>query len=179
MRRPMLSIAGLMLLSMTTFAKDVSYDFDKATNFSRIKTYAWTAGTNVNDELNHKRIVNAIDAQLAAKGFIKVEAGSKPDVLVAYHASFDRNLQISAFSSGWGPYGLGGNRSGSARASEVLVGTLVVDMMDPASKTVVWRGTASKDLDPKADPEKRDKNINKSVAKLFENYPPKGGINRQ
>src|SRR5262245_25817931 len=173
MRRPTLVIASLMLLTTIALAKDVTYDFDKGVNFSKFKTYAWTTGTNVNDELNHKRIVNAVDAQLTSKGLTKVSASANPDMLVAYHASFDRDLEINAFSTGWGPYRLGGIGSGSARASEILVGTLVLDLMDSATRVVIWRGTASKDLDSKASPEKRDKNINKAVGKLFENYPPK------
>jgi hypothetical protein len=45
-------------------------------------------------------------------------------------------------------------------------------MYDPAAKKLVWRGTASKTLDPKAKPEKREKNLRKGVAKLLKNYPP-------
>jgi uncharacterized protein DUF4136 len=173
MRRRLLAIASLMLLSTIVLAKDVNYDFDRAVNFSKFKSYAWVAGTNVKDDLNHKRIVNAVDTQLASKGLKKVGTDENPDVLVAYHASVNRDLEINAFSSGWGPFGIGGNRSGSARTSEIFVGTLVVDMMDPATRIVVWRGNASRDLDPNANPEKRDKNINKAIGKLFENYPPK------
>jgi hypothetical protein len=40
--------------------------------------------------------VRAVDSQLSARGFSKVDAAGNPDLLVAYHASFDRNLEISA-----------------------------------------------------------------------------------
>jgi hypothetical protein len=46
-------------------------------------------------------------------------------------------------------------------------------MYDPAKKQLVWRGTATKTLDPKAKPEKRQKNLAKAMTKLFKNYPPK------
>ena len=95
------------------------------------------------------------------------------DVLVAYGAGFDRNLGISGSSSGWGGAVYRGNRTGSARTEEILTGTLVVAMVDPETKSIVWRGTATRDVDQNASPEKRDKNINKAVAKLFEHYPPK------
>ena len=45
-------------------------------------------------------------------------------------------------------------------------------MYDPADKKLVWRGTASKTLDTKASPEKRQKNLAKAAKKLFKNYPP-------
>ena len=169
----LISTAGLVLASATVHAQDVTYDFDKAADFSSFKTYTWVRGTPLNDELNHKRIVNAVDAQLSSKGFNKVEMGGNPDVLVAYHASFNKNLQINGFSSGWGGYRFGANRSGTARVDEILIGTLVVDMVDARSRTIVWRGTATKEVDVKASPEKREKNINKAAEKLFKTYPPK------
>jgi len=46
-------------------------------------------------------------------------------------------------------------------------------MYDSAKKELVWRGTASKTLDPKAKPDKQQKNIKKAVDKLLKNYPPK------
>jgi hypothetical protein len=52
------------------------------------------------------------------------------------------------------------------------VGQLAVDMYDPPHHDLVWRGVASKTLDPKAEPEKREKNLRKAVAKLLKNYPP-------
>lgn len=168
----LISAASLTFVSATGRAQDVSYDYDKAANFSTFKTYTWVRGTPLNDELNHKRIVNAVDAQLATKGFSKVEMGGSPDVLVAYHATFNKNLQINGFSSGWGGYRFGANRSGTARVDEILIGTLVVDMVDARSKTIVWRGTATKEVDLKASPEKREKNISKAAEKIFKNYPP-------
>jgi len=49
---------------------------------------------------------------------------------------------------------------------------LDLTMYDPAAKQLVWRGVASKTLDPKAKPEKKQKNIAKAVAKLLKKYPP-------
>jgi hypothetical protein len=46
-------------------------------------------------------------------------------------------------------------------------------MYDPAQKQLVWRGSATKTLDTKAKPEKKEKNIKKAVTKLLKNYPPK------
>ena len=95
--RTFFTMATVALLSTVLLAQSVTFDFDRAANFSSFKTYAWTRGNPVGDELNHQRIVRAIDAQLAAKGLVRIEAPAKPDVLVAYHASFDRDLQINAF----------------------------------------------------------------------------------
>ena len=165
--------AGLTLLLATlALAQSVSVDYDRAASFSSYLTYAWTRGTQLTDELNHARVVRAIDGRLAAKGLRQVEPDADPDILVAYHASFDTNLRIDAFSTGWGPYGLG-NRSGSAWIQEILVGTLVVDIADARRHTLVWRGTATSNIHETDKPEKRDRNIAKATEKMFKNYPPK------
>jgi hypothetical protein len=62
-----ITIASLTVSTTPTFAQSVTYDFDKGTDFSRLKTYTWIRGTILNDELNHKRIVDAVDAQLVSK----------------------------------------------------------------------------------------------------------------
>ena len=165
---PTLAAAASLALAAPLLAQDVSYDYDRTTDFSRLKTYAWVDGTKLNDELNHKRIMDAIDIQLRAKGMKRVEASDNPDVLVAYHANFSKDLEVN----GYGGY-RGGPGLRSARVKQVTVGTLVVELVEAKTKALVWRGVASKDLDPGASPEKRDKNIDKAAAKLFKNYPHK------
>ena len=164
---------GLALLGTVALAKSVTYDYDPGADFSRYKTYAWTRGTELTDELNHARIVRAVDAQLAAKGLTRVEPGARPEVLVAYHASFERNLEIHGFSHGWGPFGLGADRTGSARVQPVLVGTLVVDIIDARTNAIVWRAMASSDINPATSPRKRDQKIARATEMMFKNYPPR------
>ena len=106
-----------------------------------------------------------------AKGLARVEPSANPDVLVAYHASFDTTLEITGTAPGWGPFGLG-DRWGSARVQPVLVGTLVVDISDARMSALVWRSLASSDIRPNDKPETRDKKVTKATEKMFENYPP-------
>jgi hypothetical protein len=162
----------LTLLATMALAQSVTYDYDRTASFSNYKTYAWTRGTELTDELNHARVVRAIDAALVAKGLARVEAGANPDVLVAYHASFEKNLEISGSAHGWGPFGLGGDRTGSARVEPIVVGTLVVDISDARTTAIVWRSLASSDIRPTDKPESRDKKIAKATEKMFKNYPP-------
>jgi hypothetical protein len=174
MRMAMLmGTAGVALLATTGFAQEVSYDYDRTADFTKLKTYAWTGGRKLNDELNHKRIVAAIDAQLAVKGLGKVEPNASPDVLVTYDIGFARDLQIRGYQSGWAGYRTGA-RYGSARTEQILVGALAVDLMDAKTRSTLWHATATRDVDADADPEKREKNINKTAEKLFEKFPPTG-----
>jgi hypothetical protein len=166
------AIVCLTLLGTMALAQTVTYDYDRTASFAAFRTYAWTRGTELGDELNHARVVRAIDATLVAKGLVRVEPGANPDVLVAYHASFDENLEITGSTHGWGPVGLG-DRWGSARVQPILVGTLVVDITDARTRAIVWRSLASSDIRPTDKPESRDKKITKATEKMFKNYPPK------
>jgi hypothetical protein len=168
-----LTSACLTLLGTVVLAQSVTYDYDRAANFSNYKTYAWTRGTELSDELNHVRVVRAIDAALVSKGLVRVEEGANPDVRVAYHASFDKNLEITGSADGWGPFGLGPGGWGSARVQPVLVGTLVIDISDARRGAIVWRGLASSDIRPTDKPESRDRKITKATEKMLRNYPPK------
>jgi hypothetical protein len=173
-------MAVLLLVPAFVLAQKTSYDFDKTANFAAFKTYAQKEGTKVGQPLIDDRIVAAIDNTMAAKGFTKVDAN--PDVIVIYHVAFDKQKDISTFSSGYGggygPYGYGwgggwGGGTSTTQVRDILIGTLVIDMADAKKGQMVWRGMATKEVNPQAKPEKRDKNINDAVTKVFKNYPPK------
>ena len=173
-------LAAMLLVPALAMAQKTSYDFDKSADFSTLKTYALKEGTPVGQQLIDDRIIGAIDAALAAKGLTK--SASDPDVVVVYHVAFDKQKDISTFSSGYGggygPYGYGwgggwGGSTTSTQVRDILVGTLVIDMADAKKKQVVWRGMGVKEVDTTAKPEKRDKSITNAVNKIFKNYPPK------
>jgi hypothetical protein len=56
-----------MLLARVVSAQDVNYDYDQRANFSAYHTYAWAGGTNPADDLNHARIVAAVDRNFAQR----------------------------------------------------------------------------------------------------------------
>jgi hypothetical protein len=168
-----------VLTPVLLVAQKVSYDYEKTANFAAFKTYAHKDGTKVGQSLIDDRIVAAIEAQLAEKGLTKSE--SNPDVFVVYHMAFDKEKDISTYSSGYGGYGpygwgWGGGWAGGTTTTQVrdiLVGTLVIDMADAKKGQLVWRGVGVKEVNTQANPEKRDKSINNAVKKIFKNYPPK------
>ena len=141
--------AAVFLAAASAGAQDVSVDYDKAANFAAFKTYAHKDGTKVGQPLIDDRIVAAIDTEMAAKGLTKSEAN--PDVFVVYHMAFDKQKDISTYSSGYGggygPYGWGwgGGWAGGTTTTQVrdiLVGTLVVDIADAKKNELAWRGIA-------------------------------------
>ena len=63
--------------------------------------------------------------------------------------------------------------SGSWTSSTISVGTLVLDMYDPGTKQLVWTGSATNTIDTGSNHEKHMKKLDKAMAKLLKNYPPK------
>ena len=169
---------ALAALPTIAAAQKTTYDFDKTAPFAQFKTYSWKDGTPTKNQLVDNRLVAAIDAQLAAKGFRRDDAA--PDVFVVFHMAFDEQKDISSYSTGpmYGGYGYGwgggwGSTSTDVRVREILVGTLAIDIIDAKKKAMAWRGLGTKEIDTNAKPEKRDENITKAVEKIFKNYPPK------
>jgi hypothetical protein len=154
----------------SALAQDVSFNFMPGTDFSKFKTYKWVniPGAENADQILDQQIKQSIDSQLASKGFTKTDADSA-DLYVGYQVSITQERQ-------WNAYGGGGFRFGggmaTATSSTLQIGTLDFDVYDQAGKTLIWRGAATKTLNPPKDPDKRQKNLDKAVAKLLQNFPP-------
>ena len=151
--------ALLLLTASGGLSQDVHYDFDNKADFSKFKTYKWiTLKMEAPiDELTAQQITASLDAALPQKGLRKVDSDSTADLLVGYQTSELIDEEFSHID---------------ASHRMIYTGDLAVDMYDPANHHLIWRGVASKTLDPKAKPEKRQKHLDKAVAKLMKNYPP-------
>ena len=164
-------IVNVLLLTSGTLAQDVKYNFMPGTDFSKYHTYKWVAieGGGHPNQIVDAEIKQAVDSQLSTKGLTKTD-GDRADLYVGYQVAVDQEKQ-------WNAYGMGGGvRWGgmaSAQSSTISVGTLVLDLYDPASKQLVWTGNATKTIDPSSNQEKNQKNLDKAMAKLLKNYPPK------
>ena len=182
MRKSVVLVTALLLSATAVLAQDVRYNFAQGEDFSKYKTYKWVdaKGADHADALTQNQIIAAIDAQLATKGLQKTDSDTA-DLYLDIQTAVGTEKQFTSYNSGWG-YGpgwgggwYGGGMSSTmttGSTSTIYVGQLGLDMYDSAKKELVWRGTASKTIDPKAKPEKQQKNITKAVTKLLKNYPP-------
>ncbi|HTF69450.1 MAG TPA: DUF4136 domain-containing protein [Edaphobacter sp.] len=179
----LLAFVTLLMSTSRVPAQDVRYNFDSKANFAAFKTYKWVdiKGADHPNQLVEKQIRDALDAELSTKGLEKTDSDSA-DLYIAYQTAIGSEKQFTSYNTGWG-YGPGwgggwyggGMNTGmtTGTTSTIYIGQLVVDMYEPAKKDLVWRGTASKTIDPKAKPEKQQKNLAKAIKKLLKNYPPK------
>ncbi len=172
-----INLGALVCLGVAAFGQEVQFDYDRSADFNAYKTCQWVdyKAMQVGDQLLDRDIKRAVDAQLAGKGLRRVE--SDGDLLVAYQAAISQEKQLDSLGWGgphaWGPWG-----NTRVTSSTIEVGKLAIGLFDPATKQLVWRGSASKTLDIKKDPDKNYRNLEKAMAKLFKNHPPRGGKSR-
>ncbi len=175
-----LALALILGVAGSAAAQDVKYNALPDTDFTKFKTYKWVpieGGAKV-DQITETQIKTAVDKQLAAKGLTKTD-DDKADLYIGYQAAIGQERQWNTYSTGGYGYGYGarwggyGGGTGTATSTTINIGTVGLDMYDPAAKQLVWRGAASKTIDEKSTPEKRQKNLDKAMEKLLKkNFPP-------
>jgi uncharacterized protein DUF4136 len=157
-----------LLVAHSAFAQKVTMEFDRSADFSKYKTFAIRDGElnsknpALNSDLVKKQIDADIDKALESHGLTQVSGPS--DLNVRYHFGAARKAQVETYPAGW--YGL--------RTRVVRVpyseGTLVIDLRDPSTRSLVWRAIASEE---KSDAAKIEGKLDDMVKKSFDKYPPK------
>lgn len=157
-----------LLAAVGATAQNVTVEFDPAATFSQYKTFAIRDGKvnskspALNSELVRKRIQAAIERALTAKGLAAVTGSS--DLIVRYHLGEARKTEVERYPAGWRGWG---TRTVRVPYSQ---GTLVIDLHDPATNSLVWRAIAR---EKKGDDAKIEGKLDDMVRKSFDKYPPK------
>ena len=168
-------IASVLFIgAAAAHAQDVSVNYAPGTDFFKYSTYRWVEveGAEKPDDIVDGQIRQAVEKALAAKGLKKAE-GDEASLFIAYQLALTQERQVNAYSSGGYGYGWrygGGMATTTATTTTINIGTIALDMYDPAEKALVWRGQASKTIDAKAKPEKRQKNLDKAMTKLLKDF---------
>ena len=175
-----LTILALGLWACTSF--NVQTDHDATADFGAFKTFAFAGLADVNkggiydNSLMQKRIESAVVRELTAKGLRQVGLDEHPDLLVHYWVNVQdkQRLESGGTSVGVaryrGGYGWGAGYGGGVTTVEYKEGTLILDLVEPTQKQLVWRATIVGTLQDSA--EENTELGNKAIAKAFEDYPP-------
>ncbi|MGJ8590929.1 MAG: DUF4136 domain-containing protein [Aquaticitalea sp.] len=154
----------------------VASDYDKNVSFNEYKTFAfYKPGIDKAEisDLDKRRILRAIEAELMAKGFTKSE---NPDVLVSMFTKSQQRVDVYNNNWGFGGWGWGGyggwgwgwNQRPSV--STTTEGTLYIDLIDANKKELIWQGMGTGYLSKNMD--KKEERIQEFVSKVMEKYPP-------
>lgn len=165
-------LAGVLVFILFTFAssaqaQSVQADFDRAFDFSRLKTFNFAVQRRspgdplAKDTLNDGRIKSALESKLTASGYRR-ETAQKADFAIAYYVTTRNKLDVQDYSLG--PRRWFGGRD--IRVDQYTEGTLIVDLIDPNTKQLIWRGRASGSVELKD----ADKKIDKAVEKLVKQF---------
>jgi hypothetical protein len=158
-------------------AQDVKAEYNKEEDFSHFRSYSWVTNESYARPLLAMDIRGAIDEQLKAKGL--TEAATGADLIVVAYGALDTDMSVSFSPSTYVMPGLEGPvwwttgaviLPGNSTAVFIKKGTLVVDIADPHSKQLKWRGIGKDDFDPKKQRQSLDR-LHKLIAKMFQNYP--------
>ncbi|MBT2159651.1 DUF4136 domain-containing protein [Zobellia laminariae] len=166
----------LLFLSSCTSVRVLS-DYDKEANFDSYKTYAFYK-TGIDkaqiSDLDKKRILRAIEAEMTNRGFSKSE---NPDILVSIFTKEKEQVDIynNYWGGGWGwsPYYWGpGWGGGGNNVSTRTEGSLYIDLIDSKSKELVWQGKGVGNLNNISNMEKKEQRIREFVSEILMQYPP-------
>jgi hypothetical protein len=162
MKKIVLAVCLLALIvpSVALAQKVTVLKADKTADVTKFKTYEWTPGHKALDPAWDKAIIAAVEKELAAKG---LKPGKPGDILVAYHAVQRDDVDLSTLDA----------KTAAGAAPQIIkMGTLAVELRDPATRTVIWR-VAGEGAIKEMPVAERDAFVAKMVAALFEKYPVK------
>lgn len=198
-RRILSLVIGMVLLAGGCSSMSVSTDYDPSANFANLKTYRWLPADEqrltgdpriAGDTLLEARIHSAVDRELAQEGYELVPDDAPPDApvdfLVGYHMTLDRQIDTRTINevyhyspgwSGWSPRGRHYYRGGYYYAPRTYVdvydqGTLLIDLIDPQTRKLIWRGSAVDRMNFQESPQDKTQQINEAVRRMFQNFPP-------
>ncbi|MFD0863607.1 DUF4136 domain-containing protein [Sungkyunkwania multivorans] len=177
--RLLIPVALLVLVSSCVSVR-VATDYDRQADFNEYKSFAfYKPGVDKAEisDLDKKRILRAIEAELVAKGFVK---SSDPDILVSIFTKEKERVNVYnnagwgwgwgwGWGGPWGPWGWGGGFNSVSTTTE---GSLYIDLIDADKKELIWQGKGTGNLSRSSDMNKKEARIKEFVTEIMKTYPP-------
>jgi Domain of unknown function (DUF4136) len=157
-----------MVLCMASVAvgQTVSVNYNHSQSFSQYHTYAW--GSNNANQIQNSILAQVaqqdIDTALQAKGLQKVQESQKPDLILTVSGGLKQQTSYTA----WGMRGIGGGMGGISPQQNVE-GTMIVDLYDAKTQSLVWRGIGQDTLTSNGN--KNQQIVQRAIQKMFKQWP--------
>jgi hypothetical protein len=163
----------LLALTVGCAALSVNSYIDPKIDLQRYRTFNWgppdTLSTGDprldNNRFFDERVRIQVERGLASRGFEKTT--DAPDLLLHYHASVSQEIDTSKIDRDY--------QYCDERDCEPYVydaGTLVIDIVEPGSKRLIWRGWAEGSFEGVIDNQEwLEKRIDDAVARILNRLP--------
>jgi len=187
----------LLVVATSCVSVKVASDYDRSANFNQYKTYAfYKKGIDKADfsDLDKRRVLKAIEKELASKGFSKSD---NPDVLVNIFTKTTNKVNVrnnnlnwgwglwnpwfwgAGWNWGWGAWGpwdawgAWGLSDQDLQITQSEQGTLFIDLIDAKKRELAWQGVGTGTLHSAKNVSEKDALMQSFVSEIMANYPPK------
>jgi hypothetical protein len=181
------ALGALVLAGCAAPKPTLRSDYDRSADFATYRTYSYVDPVGT-DKAGYSSIItqhfkNAIDAEMSARGYRKVDAN--PDLLVNFSANATEKVDVRSTPTptmgmgvGYGGYyGYRGSMyaawpmyTNDVSTVRYQVGTLNVDVVDARRKQLVWEGVAEGKL-RKETMQNPEPAIRSVINQLYQSYP--------
>ncbi|GCC50385.1 DUF4136 domain-containing protein [Chryseotalea sanaruensis] len=168
-------LLAIILVSACSPQIQVYSDSDPGYAVQNLKYFDWSQKSDIEksknplyyNELNDKRIKNAILEQLTMRGYTLSEVS--PEMLIHYHIVVDDQSTIvrtEPYGYFYGPYWMRTRTD----VYSYRKGSLIIDLMDAKTNNLIWRGWATTNL-TSITPDEAEEIINLAIFKIFRRFP--------
>ena len=168
------AILCVLVLGLTGCAANVVTDYDSQAPFAAYSTYTFAPDESEGvQSLDESRVRAAVTEAMEKEGLEKV-ASDQADLWVRFRFEEQRKYESTGFTYGLGlfnsPFGFG--LSTRPEAKPINQQKLVLELVEPTDRRVVWQGTSREYLTETMPPQSRAELIEELVANMFDRYPP-------
>ncbi len=179
----MLLVLGVLLGLAGCRSFNVQHDWDPGVDFERFGRFHWVEPPEIDgadpfadNSLLRKRVRDAVETVLEGRGFRPVATIEEADFLITFAVLLEDRLRVDSVSSGLG-YGYFHRRAGfgtlygTSNVRNYQESTLVLDVLDPQSEELVWRGWGTGIVGTR-DRDRQGKRMEEGVRAILERFPP-------
>jgi hypothetical protein len=168
------ALFGTAMAATPLLAQTVTIDYDHTVNFLKFKTYTWEK-IHATDPSVEARINIALKRDMEGRYMTEVTSGG--DVTItAVEATRDKR-EFASFYNSLGDFawqhvsGATGFLDSGTALQDVPLDTLIIDIYNPTTHQLLWRGAVTEPLAKSED--KNDRTIDHAVTLLISKFPPK------
>jgi hypothetical protein len=182
-----LSVVWVLMLLASCRGIPVSTDYEPERDYSALKTYAWKEPMRkiiidplLDNDLMSDRIHRQVDARLTVLGYSKASVDEGADFFITFNITSAEKISVDSYyghygyHSCWNCYGGydGFGRGRDLTVRQYTLGALMLDVIDPATERLIWRGVGEKRIPRFKTPQERDLYIAEIVQAILDRFPP-------